>query len=105
MCLSTALTAFPNLIDLGGTVYYELSGADGTVDPYTLVVPRHLPAVKLLDLTAMTGAVGAALDCLTSPALDAELARLERLLTERLSLTQRLMETLHTQASLTATSL
>ena len=48
--LSDSLDRFPNLQNLGGTVYSALANADGTQDPYTLLESRHLPAVKLYDL-------------------------------------------------------
>ena len=48
--LNAALARFPNLQNLGGTVYAGLAEADGTEDPYTLVDSRHLPPVKLYDL-------------------------------------------------------
>ena len=48
--MSDSLDGFPNLQNLGGTVYSALANADGTQDPYTLLESRHLPAVKLYDL-------------------------------------------------------
>ena len=48
--LNAVLDRFPNLQNLGGSVYADLAAADGTEDPYTLVDSRHLPPVKLYDL-------------------------------------------------------
>ena len=66
--LSDALDRFPNLQNLGGTVYSALANADGTQDPYTLLESRHLPAVKLYDLQ-----VGAQTGWLSMPKSKSEL--------------------------------
>jgi len=102
--LSAALGRFPNMQNLGGTVYGELAAADGTEDPYTLVDSRHLPPVKLYDLQVMMGDLRLSLGCLTSSSEGAgvsnSLGRLEELITERLALTQRLMDGLGNEARL-----
>ena len=87
---------YPNLVDLSGTVYSGLETTLHGVDPYTLVESRHLPAVKVYDVAAMMGDLRAGLGCLLGgdggASLDNSLTRLGELLTERLTMTQKLME-------------
>ena len=86
---------YPNLMDLSGTVYSGLESASHGVDPYTLVESRHLPAVKMYDVQAMIGDLRSGLGCLLGDGgLDSSVTRLGELLTERLSLTQKLMDDL-----------
>ena len=89
---------YPNLMDLSGTVYSGLESSSQGVDPYTLVESRHLPAVKMYDVQAMIGDLRSGLGCLLGgdggAGLDSSVTRLEELLTERLSLTQALMDDL-----------
>ena len=48
--LHQVLQRFPNLQNLPGTIYHSLESSLGDEDPYWLVEPRHLPAVKMFDL-------------------------------------------------------
>ena len=94
--LYDVLVKYPNLMDLSGTVYNGLETSSHGVDPYTLVESRHLPAVKMYDVQAMIGDLKSGLGCLLGGdggvSLDSSVTRLGELLTERLSLTQKLMD-------------
>eukprot|EP00092_Neocalanus_flemingeri_P080157 GFUD01099970.1.p1 GENE.GFUD01099970.1~~GFUD01099970.1.p1 ORF type:complete len:262 (+),score=74.20 GFUD01099970.1:154-939(+) len=105
--LKASLDGFPNLQNLGGTVYSSLAAADGTADPYTLVDSRHIPAVKVYDLQVMMGDLRLSLGCLLGSgdgaAVSNSLGRLEELISERLALTQRLIDGLGGEAVLANT--
>ena len=48
--LHQVLQNYPSLHNLPGSIYYSLESSLGAEDPYSLVEPRHLPAVKMFDL-------------------------------------------------------
>ena len=93
-----SIVRYPNMMDLSETVYSVLETATAGADPYSLVETRHLPHVKVYDVSSMMSEMRHGLGCLldkdAGADLDNSLTRLESLLTERLTLTRGLMDNL-----------